>query len=118
MPLSLSFIEQTSFQEIDSQPYDLWHYRLSWTDTATLPSGPYVVQSGDTLWSIAAQLYKDPLRWTDIWRLNKGQIADPSIVFAGQELQLPTSLGLEAQVGLGFSAGIDIRDPSQFVGVT
>ena len=47
----------------------------------------YVVQKGDTLFSIAKKLYGDPKRWQDIASLN--DITDPSKVRIGQTLKLP-----------------------------
>ena len=42
-------------------------------DRGMQPRG-YVVRSGDTLWSIAASELQDPLRWTEIARLNYGKL--------------------------------------------
>jgi hypothetical protein len=55
----------------------------------------YVVQPGDTLWSIAAQRLGDPLLWQDIWTLNQGRTEgsttfdDPSLIWPGFVLALP-----------------------------
>src|SRR6266851_1103209 len=117
MPITLVFKEHTPFQGISGGAYHLWHYELSWINVLQTPATTYVVQAGDTLWSIAAKSLNDPLRWQDIWLMNRGQIADPNILFAGQKLQLPSGLGLENKVALGFSAQLDIKDPSGFPGV-
>ncbi|MEE9212733.1 MAG: LysM domain-containing protein [Phycisphaeraceae bacterium] len=47
----------------------------------------YVVQKGDTLWSIARRNYGDGQRWKEIAEANG--IANPSRLRAGQTLVLP-----------------------------
>ena len=51
-------------------------------DTST-----YVVQKGDTLWSIARRVYGDGQRWKDIAAANG--ITDPTKIRVGQSLILP-----------------------------
>ncbi len=48
-------------------------------DATPLPAagtvgGDYSVRSGDTLWDIAARKLGDPLRWPQIFRLNRGRV--------------------------------------------
>jgi hypothetical protein len=47
----------------------------------------FVVRRGDTLASIAAQIYRDPAAWRDIARANR--IADPRSIEPGRVLTLP-----------------------------
>ena len=51
----------------------------------------YVVQSGESLWSIAGQeeVYADPLLWPVIYRFNRDQIQDPALIYPKQRLQIP-----------------------------
>ena len=49
----------------------------------------YVVQSGDTLFSISRKLYKSPKRWKDILEANKKNIRDPKDLTVGQTLIIP-----------------------------
>lgn len=47
----------------------------------------YQVCYGDSLWKIAEKKLGDPLRWSEIARLN--QIDSPELLYIGQELHLP-----------------------------
>ena len=49
----------------------------------------YVVQSGDTLFSISRKFYKSPKRWKEILEANKKNIRDPKDLTAGQTLVIP-----------------------------
>ena len=49
----------------------------------------YVVQSGDTLFSISRKLYKSPRHWKDILEANKKNIRDPKDLTVGQTLVIP-----------------------------
>ena len=49
----------------------------------------YVVQSGDTLFSISRKLYKSPKHWKDILEANKKNIRDPKDLTVGQTLIIP-----------------------------
>jgi nucleoid-associated protein YgaU len=52
-------------------------------------AGFHTVVRGDTLWAIAARVYGNPYRWTEIYQANKTKIADPHWIYPGQELSLP-----------------------------
>jgi nucleoid-associated protein YgaU len=57
-------------------------------DGVTFPLPRYVfVQPGDTLWSIAARIYGNPMRWRAIAFANPG--IDPHRIHAGQRLKVP-----------------------------
>src|SRR3954451_3288822 len=61
------------------------------------PAGPiYLVAARDTLWSIAAHALGDPLRWHEIYDLNKNRpqpdgslLTEASVLHAGWRLVLP-----------------------------
>jgi tetratricopeptide (TPR) repeat protein len=49
----------------------------------------YVVQSGDTLFSISRKFYKSPKRWKEILETNRKSIRDPKKLTVGQTLVIP-----------------------------
>jgi LysM repeat protein len=53
------------------------------------PDQAYVVQSGDTLFSISRKFYKSPKRWKDILNANRKSIHDPKKLTVGQTLVIP-----------------------------
>ena len=52
-------------------------------------SRSYVVQSGDTLFSISRSFYKSPKRWKEILDANRKSIRDPKKLTVGQTLVIP-----------------------------
>jgi tetratricopeptide (TPR) repeat protein len=49
----------------------------------------YVVQSGDTLFSISRKFYKSPKHWKEILNANRKSIHDPKKLTVGQTLVIP-----------------------------
>jgi nucleoid-associated protein YgaU len=49
----------------------------------------YLVNRGDFLYRIAADIYNDPLKWHKIYEANKQQIVEPHMIFPAQVLDLP-----------------------------
>lgn len=63
---------------------------------ATATPTSYTVKRGDTLMSIARQLFGDEARWQDIYRLNADVLADPNSIRPGQVLKI-SGVAAEAQ---------------------
>jgi LysM repeat protein len=49
----------------------------------------YTVRPGDTLSSIARHEYGKAADWPAVWWANRHEVADPSLILAGQRLRLP-----------------------------
>lgn len=49
----------------------------------------YTVQSGDTLWKIAKDMYGDGSKYMKIFEANGDLLDDPNKIFPGQTLQIP-----------------------------
>jgi len=54
----------------------------------------YTVEGGDSLWKITGmqQIYGHPKYWPIVHDANSGQIADPDLIFPGQELTIPRDI--------------------------
>src|SRR5215831_13332115 len=68
--------------------------KLQATDASSKKAGAkrgqtYVVQSGDTLFSISRKFYNSPKRWKQILEANKKNIRDPKDLTVGQTLVIP-----------------------------
>jgi len=59
--------------------------------TTNTPAGTYVVQQGDTLWSISNQFYGRGDRWPVIYDANRDKIQDPGLIQPGWQLVIPPS---------------------------
>jgi len=65
--------------------------------TKVLAAKPVVhVVRGDSLWVIAQRMLHDPMRWREIWRLNRGKLmsmgqrfTDPNLIRPGWVLKIP-----------------------------
>jgi LysM repeat protein len=49
----------------------------------------YTVESGDTLWKIAQNMYGDGSKYMKIFEANASLLDDPDKIFPGQTLQIP-----------------------------
>ena len=49
----------------------------------------YEVQSGDSLWKVAAHMYSDGNRYNDIFEANQPMLVKPELIYPGQLLRIP-----------------------------
>jgi LysM domain len=56
----------------------------------------YTVKRGDTLMSIARELYGDAARWQEIFKANSSHLSDPQRIYPGMVLTLPEAGGAVA----------------------
>lgn len=87
---------------------------IALTTSATM----YLVQSGDTLWSIAERELGSPLHWPEIADLNYGRVqpdgealTDAHWIYPGWELMLPTSMSPSTAVVNRLPAAAPESDP-------
>ena len=67
------------------------------TPTSPAPLGPvYVVQPSDTLWDLASRYLGNPLRYEELFVLNRGisqvdghTLVDPNLIYPGMHLRFP-----------------------------
>lgn len=53
------------------------------------PSEYYTIESGDTLWGVAAKLLGNGSKYTEIFEANREVIEDPDKIFVGQKIRIP-----------------------------
>ena len=61
---------------------------LAWLALPAAADAKHVVKPGETLWQIAGHL-GDPFLWPALYRANRDQIKDPSVLYPGQVLTIP-----------------------------
>jgi len=54
-----------------------------------LSENEYLIKDKDTLIKISESLYGDYKMWDEIYKLNKGKITNPNILYSGQVLTIP-----------------------------
>ena len=51
--------------------------------------GIYEVKSGDSLSKISKMYFDDPMRYMDIYKINRDQLKNPDLIHPGQRLKIP-----------------------------
>ena len=77
----------------------------------------YTVARGDCLYSIARDVLGDGNRWRELYELNKAQIAEPSLIYAGQSLLMPEgsrtqSKAVAAELAANLLAKAETEEPA------
>ncbi len=57
------------------------------------PESTLVVR-GDTLWDLASRFLRDPWCWPEVWENNRDAIANPHLIYPGQQIRLDRARGL------------------------
>ena len=73
--------------------------------------GNYTVQSGDTLWSIAASrgVYGDATKWRLLYDANRDVLKSPDRLKAGMSLRIPRAEGASGQAAESEPGGVTFR---------
>ncbi len=48
----------------------------------------HLVTRGDTLWDLASRFLHDPWCWPDVWENNREAVANPHLIYPGQQIRL------------------------------
>ncbi|CAN5831752.1 LysM domain-containing protein [soil metagenome] len=57
------------------------------------------VRRGDTLWDLSRQYLRDPLRWSEIFQLNRDVVANPHWIYPAERLRIPILAARDATAG-------------------
>jgi hypothetical protein len=49
----------------------------------------HTVRRGDTLWDLSRRYLRDPVRWPEIFRLNRDVVSNPDLIFPAERLRIP-----------------------------
>ncbi len=107
-----------SAAEAQQPPGELHLVQDHWTAWSPPEQAPpdtqvYIVQQGDSLWSIASRMLGDPHLWPQIWDQNK-YILDAHWIYPGDPLYLSGAAVPEAFADADGIAGAPIGDVAEF----
>lgn len=88
-----------------------------WGAASSKAANVYVVQKGDTLFTISRTLFGDPQFWPKIWALNNDGITNPHIIAPGTQIYFyPGEAGAAPSLSVGTPAATQAtnsEDPDQ-----
>jgi LysM repeat protein len=100
----------------EQPPRDLHRVGDHWTawNPPEPPPGAqvHVIQSGDTLWDLAARFYKDPYLWPQLWERNQ-YILDAHWIYPGDPLVLGPEVAPVGPVAEGPGTGTEPGAPGE-----
>jgi nucleoid-associated protein YgaU len=74
---------------VEEAPPEPATFETEETAPAAVGDRTYTVQSGDTLWKIAQEMYGDGSKYMKIFDANSDLLEHPDRIFPGQELAIP-----------------------------
>ena len=85
-----------------------------WGAASSKAANVYVVQKGDTLFTISRTLFGDPQFWPKIWALNNNGITNPHNIAPGTQIFFyPGEAGAAPSLSVGQPATITLVDPDE-----
>lgn len=76
------FISQTDTESINTLKSD------TTSQGSLVPGSVYIVKPGDTLSSIAKDVFGDKAKWQTIYDMNRNTVKNPNMIYVGQALSL------------------------------
>ena len=58
-----------------------------------IPGGNHIIKSGDKLWTVSQDFYKQGYLWPNIYRVNVSEISNPDLLKIGEEILVPPLRG-------------------------
>ena len=96
-----------------SGPVKVEPHRSRWDYPKEVNVGPkqklHIVQTGDTLWDLAAKELGNPFSWPQIWELNQW-VKDPHWIYPGDPLLIDVSRMAVVDKGEGDLSDTSVRD--------
>ncbi len=60
---------------------------------------------GDTLWDLASRFLQNPWCWPEVWENNRDAVANPHLIYPGQQIRLDRARGLLTRMPADDTAG-------------
>jgi len=86
---SAPVLEQSAVPETENSGTSAIVKEIESSQVKPFGENEYLVKEKDTLIKISEAHYGDYRKWEDIYKLNKGRISNPTILYTGQIIMLP-----------------------------